>query len=63
MVHRLLAVAIGAYPSYPALLNVQNVQVCWSLFSVGIPSAFGFGIPISKARAALESVQIMRNNP
>ena len=28
MVHRLLGVAIGAYPSYPALLNVQNVQVC-----------------------------------
>ena len=27
MVHRLLGVAIGAYPSYAALLNVQKVQV------------------------------------
>jgi len=26
MVHRLLGVAIDAYPSYPALLNVQNIQ-------------------------------------
>ena len=42
MVHRLLGVAIGAYPSYPALFNVQNVQVSKLLFFIFLVAFFSF---------------------